>query len=218
MSFRSAKWPMAAGKLQRSEVTVVEEISDHRIVVRWRAWEEPGLEHLVLQQGPQGIVAEASIIGQSSNGAADATAFAMTYRIACDRDWKVRTVEARLVGMACSIHIASDGMGSWTTAGGSPLPALDGAIDVDIMATPFTNTLPIRRLGLAEGQSADIQVAYVSVPDLTLSLARQRYTCLNAGALYRFDSLESGFSRDIGIDRDGLVTEYPGLFRRIASS
>ena len=98
------------------------------------------------------------------------------------------------------------------------MPALDGAIDVDIMATPFTNTLPIRRLDLAERQSADIQVAYVSVPDLTLSLARQRYTCLSAGALYRFDSLESGFSRDIGIDRDGLVTEYPGLFRRIASS
>ena len=35
-------------------------------------------------------------------------------------DWRVRTVEARLVGMACSIHIASDGMGTWTTAGGSP--------------------------------------------------------------------------------------------------
>jgi hypothetical protein len=139
----------------------------------------------------------------------------MTYRIACDPDWRVRTVEARLVGMACSIQIASDGMGTWTTAGGSPLPVLDGAIDVDIMATPFTNTLPIRRLDLAEGQSADIQVTYISVPDLTLSLARQRYTCLSAGALYRFDSLESGFSRDIAIDRDGLVTEYPGLFRRI---
>ena len=202
----------------------MDERPDHKLVARWQAWEEAGLEHLVLQEGPQGIVAEASIIGQSSNNgasnneAADETPFAMTYRIACDPDWRVRTVEARLVGMACSIHIASDGMGTWTTAGGSPLPALNGAIDVDIMATPFTNTLPIRRLDLAEGQSADIQVAYVSVPDLTLSLARQRYTCLSAGALYRFDSLESGFSRDIGIDRDGLVTEYPGLFRRIASS
>ena len=189
---------------------------DHKLVARWQAWEEAGLEHLVLQEGPQGIVAEASIIGRSStNGAADGTPFAMTYRIACDPDWRVRTVEARLVGMACSIQIASDGMGTWTTAGGSPLPALDGAIDVDIMATPFTNTLPIRRLNLVEGQSADIQVAYVSVPDLALSLARQRYTCLSAGALYRFDSLESGFTRDIAIDRDGLVTEYPGLFRRI---
>ncbi len=165
----------------------MDERQDHKIVARWQAWEEIGLEHLVLQEGPQGIVAEASIIGRSSNGAANETAFAMTYRIACDPDWRVRTVEARLVGMACSIHIASDGMGTWTTAGGSPLPALDGAIDVDIMATPFTNTLPIRRLDLAEGQSADIQVAYVSVPDLTLSLARQRYTCLSAGALYRFE-------------------------------
>lgn len=201
----------------------MDEHPDHKIVTRWQAWEEAGLEHLVLQEGPQGIVAEAAIIGRSSNsgasnsGAADEAPFAMTYRIACDPDWRVRTVEARLVGMACSIQIASDGMGTWTTAGGSPLPTLDGAIDVDIMATPFTNTLPIRRLDLAEGQSADIQVAYVSVPDLTLSLARQRYTCLRAGALYRFDSLDSGFTRDIGIDQDGLVTEYPGLFRRIIS-
>jgi hypothetical protein len=192
----------------------VDKRPDHKIVARWQAWEQVGLEHLVLQEGPQGIVAEASVIGRS----VEESDFAMTYRIACDPEWRVRTVEVRLLGMSCSIHIASDGMGAWTTAGGSPLTALDGAIDVDIMATPFTNTLPIRRLDLAEGQSADIQVAYVSVPDLTLSLARQRYTCLSAGNLYRFDSLESGFSRDIGIDRDGLVTEYPGLYRRIASS
>lgn len=186
---------------------------DHTIRARWRRWEGLGLEHLVLQEGPLGIVAEAAVIGGDTE-----EDFAMTYRIACGPDWEVRTLEARIVGMACSIQIASDGLGAWTTAGGSPLPALDGAIDVDIMATPFTNTLPIRRLRLDEGQSAEITVAYVSVPDLALSASRQRYTCLKSGSLYRFESVESGFSRDIAIDRLGLVVEYPDLFRRVADA
>ena len=37
-------------------------------------------------------------------------------------------------------------------------------IDVDISATPFTNTLPIRRLGLQPGEFAELDVAFVDAP------------------------------------------------------
>jgi uncharacterized protein len=88
---------------------------------------------------------------------------------------------------------------------------------VDISQTPFTNTLPIRRLGLAPGESADISVAYLDGTELEPWPEPQGYTCLekNArGGLYRFLSLDGGFPVDLPVDTDGLVLDYPGLFRR----
>jgi hypothetical protein len=43
----------------------------------------------------------------------------------------------------------------------------------------------------------------------------QRYTCLQTsahGAVYRFES--GDFSADLSVDRDGLVIDYPGGWRR----
>ena len=96
------------------------------------------------------------------------------------------------------------------------MPGLDGAIDVDISATPFTNTLPIRRLQLAPGDSAEIRTAYIHLPDLEIVRDPQRYTCLEPLRRYRYESLDSDFVREIEVDADGLVVTYPGLFKRLA--
>ena len=95
---------------------------------------------------------------------------------------------------------------------------LDGCEYVDISDTPFTNTLPIRRLGLASGESAVISVAYFDGAELQPWPELQRYTCLQQdsdGGLYRFESLDGGFTADLPVDADGLVFDYPGLFRRV---
>jgi hypothetical protein len=111
----------------------------------------------------------------------------------------------------------ADGEGSWERWGGEPVPELDGCIDVDVSATPFTNTLPIRRLGLRPGESEELLVAYIRVPELLVGLERQRYGCLGVqadGGLYRFEALPSGFTANLPVDSDGLVIDYPRLFRR----
>jgi uncharacterized protein len=64
--------------------------------------------------------------------------------------------------------------------------------------------------------SADIRVAYLAVPDLTVRAADQRYTCLDPGRLYRYEGVTSGFVAELPVDPDGLVVDYPGFFRRIA--
>ncbi|HVN28269.1 MAG TPA: putative glycolipid-binding domain-containing protein, partial [Candidatus Binataceae bacterium] len=92
-------------------------------------------------------------------------------------------------------------------------PQLRGAIDVDIAVTPFTNILPIRRLGLSEGQRAEILVVYFQLPQLTVTTDRQRYTRLG-NRVYRYESVDSDFTRDIEVDERGLVVTYPDLFRR----
>ncbi len=120
-----------------------------------------------------------------------------------------------MVGENRKIEIAGDGNGNWTDASGKRLPKLNGAIDIDLSATPFTNTFPIRRLKLRAGQSAEIVTVYILVPALTLMTDPQRYTCIEPRKRYRYESIDSDFTREIEVDSRGLVVTYPGLFRRL---
>jgi hypothetical protein len=52
------------------------------------------------------------------------------------------------------------------------------------------------------------------LPIASITTDRQRYTCLEAGRRYRYESVDTDFTRDIEIDDHGLVVTYPGLFRR----
>lgn len=92
-------------------------------------------------------------------------------------------------------------------------PDLDGAREVDISVSPLSNTLPIRRLNLAVGESADIITAYLTLPDLTVTFDPQRYTRLSERE-YLYESRDSDFRRTITVDDTGLVIDYPGLFER----
>ena len=182
----------------------------------WRPAEGTGLEHLRLKEHGQGPLADGLIIGTT-----DAGPFRVHYRILCDARWRVRELTVlSLMDEGEGARLSADGEGRWTTAGGEPALGLDGCIDVDISATPFTNTLPIQRLKLGPGESEDIRVAYVSVPTLEVNADPQRYTRLEqdeSGATYRFESLDGGFTADLPMDADGLVLDYPGLFERTYS-
>jgi hypothetical protein len=179
-------------------------------IARWEDWAGTGLQHLVLRERPDEILAEAAVIATE-----DDTRLAARFRIRCDAAWRVRHVTADVIGDDRRIDLAGDGVGRWRDGAGVPLPHLDGAIDVDLPLTPFTNTLPIRRLGLRAGQSADIRVAYIRLPEFTVEIDPQRYTCLEPGRRYRYESLDSDFVREIEIDAHGLVVIYPDLFRRV---
>src|SRR5690606_26932777 len=102
--------------------------------------------------------------------------------------------------------------GSWSLAG-EPHPDLADAVDVDLSFSPFTNTLPIRRLALDVGDSAEIVTAYVEAETLAVTPDPQRYTRLTEDR-YVYESLDSDFRRTITVDTHGLVVDYPGLYRR----
>jgi hypothetical protein len=180
----------------------------------WVPWSGPGLEHLRLAQRDDEIVADGLIIGVS-----DGAPFRARYVIRCDARWRVREIRVDLSSdSGREIALRADGAGFWTTASGEPVPSLDGCIDVDISATPFTNTLAIRRLGLEPGETSDLTVAYVAIPEMRVWPEKQRYTCLAAhaqGGLYRFESLDGDFTAELPVDSDGLVSDYPELFRKV---
>jgi hypothetical protein len=182
--------------------------------IMWTPWSEPGLEHLRLLQQNETILADSIVVGVSNR-----MPFRLHYEITCDSNWNVKELSLTLLsGNRKSVKIQADGQGHWSTHTGDPVPSLEGCIDVDISATPFTNTLPIRRLALKPGQSAELLLAYVLIPEMKLMTDRQRYTSLETyadGALYRYESLESDFSAELSVDSDGLVIDYPGLFKSV---
>jgi uncharacterized protein len=185
--------------------------------VFWATSREPGLEHLHMVEGEAGVEADGLVLG-----VAGGTAFRLAYQVRAGSEWAVRECRLRVGGAdQRELRILGDGRGRWTDGKGETLPALDGCIDVDIQVTPFTNTLPIRRLGLAAGASAEIVVAYLSVPELGVRSVRQRYTCLawgEDGGVYRYEGLETGFRADVSVDAQGLVVEYGGIWRRVWTS
>jgi hypothetical protein len=175
---------------------------------RWQSVDGPGLEHLSLEYREDVIVADAVVIGERGDGA-----FGCSYRICCDLGWRVRSLELHTAG-AESLVLTSDGEGNWRDGDGAAQPHLSGCIDVDIAATPFTNTLPIRRLGASLQQHTSIAVVYIPTPSLAARRAEQAYTRLDDGR-YLYESLDSSFKAELEVDADGLVLRYPSLFTRL---
>lgn len=175
---------------------------------RWRPEEGPGLEHLSLAYRDDLIVADAVVIGDRGDGA-----FGCSYRLCCGLDWRVRSLEAHVAGGAALV-LTSDGHGLWRDGDSRVQPQLNGCIDVDIAATPFTNTLPIRRLGAALRQRRIIAVAYVALPSLTVQRAEQAYTRLAAGR-YLYENADGSFEAELEVDAEGIVLHYPALFTRL---
>ena len=180
----------------------------------WQALEWPGLEHAIVSADATGFGAGGQLVAGPPVGPAS-----VSYQLSCDAGWRVTglTISAASAAGSRTLTLSADQDGHWL-ADGESRPDLDGCIDVDISLTPLTNTLPIRRLAWAQGSPQDLDVAYVSAPDLTVRRVSQRYTPLAAGptdnaAVYRYES--GSFKAELTVDGDGFVSDYPGLWRRV---
>jgi hypothetical protein len=184
--------------------------------VLWAAWDGRGLEHLRLSMEPDGVRADSLIIAVDDDG----RPFRARYVVECDEGWQVRRARVELLGSPPRVlDVRADGRGHWTDAAtGAPLP-LDGCVDIDIYPSPFTNTLPMRRLvDAVPGRPVSIDVAWVALPELTIQPARQEYTLLERGAdgsRWRFRAPDSDFTAELAADQHSLVRDYPGIARRL---
>ena len=100
---------------------------------------------------------------------------------------------------------------------GAARPDLAEAVDVDLSFSPFTNRGPTRRLHRGGGGAADIVTAYVDGETFEVSPDPQRYTRVDTDR-YVYESRDGGFHREISVDADGLVVDYPGLFSRVSDA
>ena len=149
----------------------------------------------------------------------DHQSWAVSFRVLLDKEWRTRRAEIAVVDDHGhrDILIESDGEGTWSL-NGSLAPELHGCLDVDIAATPFTNTFVIRRLGLPVGGVGEVRVAWVSVPRLEVTAMDQTYVHLEqVDGMDRYE-YRSGSSEDgwiIEVDEDGVALDYEGFARRL---
>ncbi|WP_322042460.1 putative glycolipid-binding domain-containing protein [Paraburkholderia sp. J67] len=177
--------------------------------VRWASEEGEGIEHLAFEASDDAIRVESVVVGQRYG-----KAYGLCYTVHCDKRWRVTYAAFRVMGGA-SFAMHGDGLGHWRDVEGRALDAIEGCIDIDIAATPFTNSLPIRRLGLARGERRPIEVAYIAAPELVPTRVAQAYVCIELDREYRYEGIFRDFTANLKIDADGLVLDYPTLFRRL---
>ncbi|WP_150251081.1 putative glycolipid-binding domain-containing protein [Nocardiopsis deserti] len=144
--------------------------------------------------------------------------FFTRFSVRTDLAWTTRRVRAEVLSSQGLESVTLDAHGGhWTGPDGVPLPGLVGCLDVDVAATPLTNTLPIRRLGLRPGEYRDIAVVWIDIPSLRVRRVRQRYTRHPAEeGLERYtyrDPLHGEYR--LSVDGDGVVVDYERFARRL---
>jgi uncharacterized protein len=179
----------------------------------WRALRWSALEHLHFSDSGREIRADGLITGSF-----DGAPLRLEYRVVCDPTWRTTAFRVADLTNDQQIDLEHPPGEGWRDATGASRPELAAAIDVDLAATPFTNTLPIRRLGLSPGQTVELTVVYIAVtPELSFRTSRQRYTRLPGDARsdrYVYESLESEFKRELVVDSHGFVIDYPCVWSR----
>ncbi len=187
-------------------------MSEREYTILWQATRPAGLEHCHVRGTRSGWSFDGVLLG-----ALDEQPLRITYRISCDRFWRVGMVNVtRWLGRdERTLRIGLAPTGEWVDyLAGSDLSHLAGCTDVDLAFSPITNTLAIRRLNLAVGQSAEIRAAWVRFPSLAVEPLAQRYERLSE-ARYRYES-STGYRTELEVDSFGLVVNYPGLWQRVA--
>lgn len=175
----------------------------------WLSEQAPGAEYVRLWQRREGYRVHGHWVG-----VADGEPGRASYQLDLDSHWAVRRLRAAWFTATATrrLHLHGDAAGGWHV-NGQLRPDLSGCTDIDLAWTPLTNTLPIRRLDLAVGEQRDISVAYIAAGTLTVTPDGQRYTRL-AARRWRYESLDTPFVADLTVDGEGLIVDYPPLFRR----
>jgi hypothetical protein len=146
----------------------------------------------------------------------DGFAYAVSYEIDVDEDWRTRRAHITLqtaTGRRART-VSSDGDGRWTIDGVGA-PHLDGLVDVDLEASACTNTLPIHRLEMAQGETIEVPAVYVRAHDLSVTRLSQTYRRLD-GHRYDYTADYGGFHAVLTYDSAGLIVDYPGIATRFS--
>ena len=137
----------------------------------------------------------------------------LDYQVDCDNAWRTLSaeVEGWLGNTTVGIQIKTDPAQHWWL-NGVEQPDLIGCVDIDLNFSPSTNLLPIRRMNLAIGETAEVRAAWLRFPSFRLELLPQRYHRLDE-TTYRYESADGQFVADLKVNRSGFVVEYPGIWR-----
>lgn len=176
--------------------------------VQWATWAGDGLETTTIRWENEGFTVSGTL--DDAPGREH-----MQYVLRLTASWQVRQFLLFRDLDEPDLWLATDGSGRWGEMNGAHRTELDGCYDIDMLCTPLTQTLPIRRLPLLEGDTAELPVVAVDPDTLEVRSDVHRYTRVGPNT-WRHGRADHGDAIEFEVDEFGLVVDYPALFRRVS--
>ena len=124
---------------------------------RWVLWQgliAPSMERFIAARTDRGFELSGLILLAHQD-----VPYVGRYVVEVDESWRTRRVEVELEdGGQRRLSLTADGDGHWSYDG-QRRAEIDNCLDVVLEWSPSTNTLPIRRLAMASGESKKISAA-----------------------------------------------------------
>ena len=184
-------------------------------MLTWRAPDISRMEAVRIQLSGKKIRAHGRIVAAAT---ANNPAFSAYYEVQTDETgatkWFGMTIT--LAERERQLAIARDEENMWlvTDHQGESRSSYHGALDVDVVFSPFFNALPIRRLGLhGRPEAVALPMVYVNVPEARVSSATVSYSSVDA--LDRIKLKSPVADTTVSVDAEGFIVDYPGLAERI---
>ena len=183
----------------------------------WRANDARRMESVRVQLSGNRIKANGRIVA----AAADAhPAFAAYYDLQTDETGATKRLgmTVTLAERERQLAVARDEENMWmvTDHRGETRSAFGGALDVDVVFSPFFNALPIRRCGLLERpDSITVPTLYVNLPEMSLASAMISYSSAAPGAPDGIKVHSPVSETTLTVDPGGFIVNYPDLAERI---
>ncbi|MEE2031653.1 putative glycolipid-binding domain-containing protein [Rhodococcus sp. CC-R104] len=182
-------------------------------LLTWRATNVPRMESVRVQLSGRRIKAAGRIVGAECS---EHPAFSASYDMVTDENGVTRRLSVRTTVASGERHmsITRSEEGIWMVDNGThhQRSPFGGALDVDVILSPFFNALPIRRYGLQSGaDELEVPVVYVNLVDLGV----QEATVVYSSAADGIHVLSPVSSSTVTVDEDGFVMTYRGLTERV---
>lgn len=181
----------------------------------WRAQDVSRMESVRIQVSGKRIRANGRIVAAAT---AVNPAFGAYYDLQTDESGATKRfgLTVTLAERERQLAIARDEENMWlvTDHQGERRAGYNGALDIDLVFSPFFNALPIRRLGIHEkAESLALPMVYVNVPGMTVDAATVSYT--SEGRLDAIKLRSPVADTSVTVDAEGFIVDYPGLAERI---
>ncbi|MCV7303367.1 putative glycolipid-binding domain-containing protein [Mycobacterium barrassiae] len=197
-----------------SEAARSEQQATFPATLTWRAHDEPRMESVRVQLSGNRIKAYGRIVAAATSSH---PAFSASYDLVTDETGATKrlSMTVTLAERERQLSIARDEENMWLVqqhTGETSRAAYGGALDVDVVFSPFFNALPIRRTGLYErSESVVLPVVYVRLPELSVEEVTISYSSAPDGIKLHSPVAET----TVTVDSEGFILDYPGLAERI---
>ncbi len=186
-------------------------------ILTWRSHDHTRIESTRVNVSGSRVKANGRIAAARSE---TTPAFSASYDFVTDDTGATKrlSIDITLAEGNRQLSIARDEENMWLVSGqeGESRDGYEGALDVDVMLSPFFNALPIRRLGLRENdERLEVPVLYVNLPELTVAAATVRYTGAGPDSGGSIKVKSPAGKATLVVDDDGFILDYPGLAERI---